>query len=164
MEKVRNRFSEKTIYKYTLSGSSLTLKECYVFNGTLPSRKNFRYESCIEGENYQSIRIYLYDDYFSLSQSTYSEENSEYVDGDAELTFSNGSFSGEVYDDYDSSSKTRLGNVMATYSVNGSGDSASITLTFTQLPDVFSLIEKNKPYTLSQESEDDYEGETYTLK
>ena len=138
----------KTVYKYTISGNSLTLAD--YFGGTLPSEVEFQYEESGFHIRLRDDRVYL-DEWGSSSD----------VDGRAEnVTFSNGSFSGKLYDKHDE--ETEIGDVAGTYTISGEGSSATVTVKFTSLPSVYKTITANTEYTLTQS--DSEEGETYTLK
>ena len=137
-----------TVYKYTISGSSLTLAD--YFYGTLPSNVEFEYRD-------SGYSIELRDDRVDLREWGSSSD----VDGRAEnVTFSNGTFSGKLYDRHDE--ETEIGDVAGTYTISGEGSSATVTVKFTSLPSVYKTIKANTDYVLKQNENNS--GTTYTLK
>lgn len=140
IEWAKNLFTTPTIYKYTLDGSSLTLAN--YFDGTLPSNSYFY------NKNDTNLD---YDGYLQTYDSS-SEANYALFP-----TFSNGSFSGNLYKEgYDDGNYKKLGTASGTYTVSGTGTSdCTITFTFTSLPNEFSVITTNTAYKLTQD-EDSY--------
>ena len=136
-----------TVYKYTISGSSLTLAD--YFYGTLPSNVEFEYRD-------SGYSIKLDDDRVYLEEWGFSSD----VDGKARgVTFSNGTFSGKLYDRHE---ETEIGDVAGTYTISGEGSSATVTVKFTSLPSVYKTIKANTDYVLEQNENNS--GTTYTLK
>lgn len=140
IEWTKNLFTTSTIYKYTLEDSNLTLAN--YFDGTLPSNAGFY-------NNDKDLDYYGYlETYDSSSEASYA----------LFPTFSNGSFSGNLYKEgYDDDGNyEKLGTASGTYTTTGTGTSdCTVTVTFTSLPDGFSVLTTNTAYTLTQD-EDSY--------
>lgn len=143
-------FNTPVAYKYTLDSTSLTLTP--YFNGSLPTNVEFTYH-----DSSYSVGLYLEDGEFEV----YAGEKAIGFP-----TFSNNSFSVNLYSwSYDESTDEEttysVGTAKGTYSVTGSGASATVSLTFTELPSSFTAVSVNTAYELSQNDDD---GETFTKK
>ena len=113
-------FASRKVYQYTISYSSLTLKE--YFDGSFPIDFDFyKWDS--------SSELYIDYDRNRIEISSDSDKDIEYK---IVPTFSSGSFSGTVYkEDYDNDAITSLGTATATYTSSGTGTSGvTMTITF----------------------------------
>ena len=134
-------FAAKRVFKYTISGSTLTLTD--YFDGTLPTLADFYARP-------SSLDIDTHDGGFEF-------------DGESRYylypSFSAGVFSGTLYqriwnDDGEKTYKA-VGTASGTYTTSGTGTSGStITLTFTALPDGVSDVTKDTAYTLTQRADE----------
>ena len=139
-----------TVYKYTIAGSYLNLVA--YFGGTLPSNVEFMHDVSGYSIELRDDRLYL---------EEWNENGRVRVDGKARgVTFSNGTFSGKLYDRHDE--ETEIGDVAGTYTISGEGSSATVTVKFISLPSVYKKITANTDYVLEQDKYNS--GTTYTLK
>ena len=135
------------VVKYALDGTTLKLTPHY-FSGTLPTTAGFEVSlnsGYIELTAGDAGRIKIKDNgtkYYGFP------------------TYSNGTFSGTLYEGHGEKS---VGTIAGTYTTSGTGTSGStVTLTFTTLPTELTEIEKNKEYTLEQDSSEGNTG-SFTL-
>lgn len=141
IEVCNNIFTTKTVYKYTLDDSGLTLEE--YFDGSLPSNVTFdNTDTDLNGVYWGYLSLYVSPSYYECIP-----------------TFSNGTFSGNLYKYSDDDDTEKLGKASGTYTINGTGTSGcTISFTFTSLPEGFSVISKDKEYKFTQEEN----SRTYT--
>ena len=135
------------VVKYALDGTTLKLTP-YYFSGTLPTTAGFE--------------VSLNSGYIELTAGDAGrikiEDNGTKYYGFP--TYSNGTFSGTLYEGHGEKS---VGTIAGTYTTSGTGTSGStVTLTFTTIPTELTGLEKNKEYTLEQDSSEGNTG-SFTL-
>lgn len=154
IEIIKNRLKTVTIYKYTLTDSSLKLEN--YFDGTLPPSGSFTASS-----DSPEYTLYSNSDggiftYEAEETSDGAKVNVGYRIG--MMNLSDGSFDGNLYKQtFDASGETytvtSLGTAKGTYTTSGKGTSdCTISFTFTSLPDGATSLSTGSAYKLTQEA------------
>lgn len=122
------QFSTKTVYKYTIEDTSLTLDS--YFDGTLPTM------AILDSENSEGFIRYGY--------IVFGHNTSFYA------TVSGNTLTGTVYDD-SGDEIVKLGTATGTYTASGAGTSdCTVTITFSALPSSVTAVTTNTAYTFTQ--------------